>query len=91
MTSSTPITSQVDELRQKIREIVVEILEVEPDEVTLTSRFLEDHDADSLRAIEILAALERRLGVEIDQTQLAQMIDLESVYAVVEGASGGQQ
>lgn len=91
MTSSTPITSQVEELRQKIREIVVEILEVEPDEVTLTSRFLEDHDADSLRAIEILAALERRLGVEIDQTQLAQMIDLESVYAVVEGAPGGQQ
>jgi acyl carrier protein len=91
MTSSTPITSEVEELREKIREIVVEILEVEPDEVTLTSRFLEDHEADSLRTIEILAALERRLSVEIDQTELTRMINLESVYAVVEEASGGQQ
>jgi acyl carrier protein len=91
MTSPTPTTSQVEERRQKIKDIVIEILEVEPGEVTRTSLFLEDHGADSLRAIEILAALERQLGVEIEQSELPQMVNLEGVYAVVEGVSSGQQ
>jgi acyl carrier protein len=91
MTSSTPIASQVEERRQKINDIVFEILEVEPGEVTPTSLFLEDHGADSLRAIEILAALERQLGIEIEQSELPRMVNLESVYAVVEEVSGGQQ
>jgi acyl carrier protein len=91
MTSSTPTTSQVEERRQKINDIVFEILEVEPGEVTPTSLFLEDHGADSLRAIEILAALERQLGIEIEQSELPRMVNLEGVYAVVEGVSGGQQ
>ena len=91
MTSSTPITSQVEERRRKIDDIVFEILEVEPGEVTPTSLFLEDHGADSLRAIEILAALERQLDIEIEQSELPRMVNLEGVYAVVEGVSSDQQ
>ena len=67
----------------KIRDIVCEILEIEPDEVTQTSLFKEDHDADSLRAIEILASLERTFGVTIEQAELARMVNLEGVYTVV--------
>lgn len=72
-----------DERKQRIAEIVCEILEIEPSELTDTSRFKEDHDADSLRAIEILAILEREFGVEIDQSELVRMVNLEGVYEVV--------
>lgn len=67
----------------KIKEIVCEILELEEDEVTGTSLFKEDHDADSLRAIEILAALERQFGVTIAQDELARMVNLDGVNEVV--------
>lgn len=67
----------------QIKDIVCEILEIEPDEVTPTSLFKEDHDADSLRAIEILASLERTFKVTIDQGELARMVNLEGVYTVV--------
>lgn len=70
-------------LRDAIREAVADILEIEPDEITWTSNFKQDHEADSLQGIEILAALERRFGITIDQALLPRMTDLSSTYAVV--------
>ncbi|QTR06017.1 acyl carrier protein [Saccharothrix algeriensis] len=67
----------------QIKDIVCDILEIEPEEVTPTSLFKEDHDADSLRAIEILASLEKAFNVTIDQSELPRMVNLEGVYTVV--------
>lgn len=82
MTSTTPTTS-TDIDREQVKEIVCEILEIDADEVTETSLFKEDHGADSLLAIEILAALERNLHVTIDQAELSRMVNLAGVYAVI--------
>ncbi|MEV4701991.1 acyl carrier protein [Actinoplanes sp. NPDC049316] len=73
--------------KQEIKTIVCDILELEEDEVTETSLFKEDHEADSLSAIEILAALERSQHVTIDQAELSRMVNLQGIYQVVEQAS----
>lgn len=79
---------KIDEKRYaEIKNIVCEILEIEPSEMTGDSRFKEDHKADSLGAIEILSALERTFGVEIDQAELTRMTSLDSVVTVVEEAA----
>jgi acyl carrier protein len=78
----------VEERQETIKEIVTDILEIDPGEVTETSLFKEEHDADSLRAIEILAALEKEFNVVIPQAQLSRMINLEGVYEVVSEAAG---
>ncbi len=72
-----------EERVQKIKEIVCDILEIEEDEVTETSLFKEDHAADSLRSIEILAGLEKEFSVTIDQSELPRMVHLKGVYEVV--------
>ncbi|GAB1327015.1 acyl carrier protein [Streptomyces sp. NPDC093260] len=72
-----------EDRRAAIKDIVCDILELEEDEVTDTSLFIDDHGADSLRAIEILASLEKEFGITIDQSQLAEMVNLEAVYKVV--------
>ncbi|GAA2711250.1 MULTISPECIES: acyl carrier protein [Streptomyces] len=77
------MSTLTDERRTAVKEIVCDILELEEDEVTDTSLFIEDHGADSLRAIEILASLEKEFGISIDQSELAQMVNLERVYQVV--------
>ncbi|AQA12099.1 acyl carrier protein [Streptomyces samsunensis] len=82
------MTAIVEERRETIKEIVTDILEIDPDEVTETSLFKEEHDADSLRAIEILAALEKTFNVVIDQSELARMVNLRGVYEVVSDAAG---
>lgn len=73
-----------EEQQQEIKALICDILEIEPDELSNTSRFIEDHGADSLRAIEILASLETNFGVTIDQAELSRMTTLENVYQVLD-------
>jgi acyl carrier protein len=79
---------QVAGRNAEIKDMVCDILELDSDELSETSLFKEDHDADSLRAIEILAALEKRFGVIIDQAELGRMVNLAGVYEVVAEAVG---
>lgn len=67
----------------RIAEIVSEVLEIDQTQLTEHSLFKEDHGADSLRAIEILAALERTFGVEINQSELSRMVNLRGIHEVV--------
>jgi acyl carrier protein len=78
----------IDERTVKIKEIVCGILELDEDEVTETSLFQEEHGADSLRAIEILASVEKEFNIVIDQDKLAQLVNLKGVYDVVADAAG---
>lgn len=78
------VTSHLDELR----DLVAEILELEPSELSDDSDFVEVHGADSLRAIEILARIEKRYEVEIPQSELPNMGNLRAVYTVVAQRAG---
>lgn len=75
---------RIDELR----EMISEVLEVEPEEMTETSLFIEDHEADSLRAIEILARIEKTYKIEIPQSDLNEVVNLAAVYDVVKRQTG---
>ncbi|MEV5974974.1 acyl carrier protein [Streptomyces sp. NPDC051921] len=86
MTASDPIATTPDERRAQIKDLVCDILEIDPAELTPTSLFKEEHGADSLRAIEILAALERTFGITIEQAELSLMVNLEGVESVVDQA-----
>ncbi|WP_326812629.1 acyl carrier protein [Streptomyces scopuliridis] len=74
----------------ELREIVAEVLEVEPEEITETGSFVEEHEADSLRAIEILARIEKRYKIDIPQAELPNMGHLKAVYDVVAQQAGWQ-
>lgn len=90
MTLSHPTVTE--EQARQLREIVIDVLELEPDELTETSHFVNDHDADSLLAIEILARTEQDLDVDIPQDQLPEMVNLAGVWAVVaRNQRGGDQ
>jgi acyl carrier protein len=78
-----------DSRYSELREIVAEVLEVEPDELTDSGDFVEDYEADSLRAIEILARIEKKYRVEIPQSELAGMRTLKGVSEVVDQYVGG--
>lgn len=70
--------------KRAIRDIVSEVLEIDPEVMTETSLFGDDHGADSLRAIEILASLEREFNVQIPQHELVRMVNLVGVYEVLQ-------
>ncbi len=90
MTELDVPTTVTDSEKATIKEIVCEILEIDPAEVTEVSLFKEDHEADSLSAIEILSALERTFAIEIDQAKLTEMVNLAGVASVVAEARAQQ-
>jgi len=59
-----------------VKEVVVEQLNVNPDEVKLESKFVEDLGADSLDVVELVMALEEKFNIEIpdDQAEKIQTV-----------------
>lgn len=49
----------------KVKEIIVEQLGVDPDDVTMESSFIDDLGADSLDIVELIMALEEEFDIEI--------------------------
>ncbi len=52
-------------IEERVIEIIVDQLGVDPDEVTMESRFREDLEADSLDLVELMMAFEEEFGGEI--------------------------
>jgi acyl carrier protein len=53
------------EIENKVREIVCQQLDVEPDQVKLETSFVEDLGADSLAVVELVLALEEAFEIDI--------------------------
>jgi acyl carrier protein len=50
---------------EKVKEIIIEQLDVEADQVTESASFIEDLGADSLDTVELVMALEENFDIEI--------------------------
>ena len=74
---------RTDDRIARITRIVSDHLEIEPDEIAPTDRFVEDHGADSLALIGVLAALEGEFKVAIDQSEMTRMTDIAGVDRVL--------
>jgi acyl carrier protein len=58
---------------EKVKEIIVEQLGVDPEKVTLEARFNEDLEADSLDLVELIMAFEDEFGGEISDEEAQQI------------------
>jgi acyl carrier protein len=63
-----------DELLTKVRAHLSEELEVDPDEISETTRFREDLDADSLDLYELVMELEDTYGVRVAEEDAAEIV-----------------
>ncbi|MDR1832116.1 MAG: acyl carrier protein [Fusobacteriaceae bacterium] len=68
----------------KIKEIVVEQLGVEADQVTPEANFVEDLGADSLDTVELVMAFEEEFGVEIPDTEAEKIKTVQDVLNYIE-------
>ena len=50
---------------EKVKELIVEQLDVDPDMITMDTDFMKDLEADSLDAVEIILGVEDEYGIEI--------------------------
>ncbi len=69
---------------EKIKEIIVDLLEVEPEKITMEARFREDLEADSLDLVELIMEFEEQFGAKIPDDDAQQIKTVGGAVAYVE-------
>ncbi len=79
-------TSKTSGIREDVKRLVAEIARMDAKKVKESADIREDLGIDSLSAMEILAAVEKRLGIVIDEAKafdivtVGDLIDLVMFY-----------
>ncbi len=68
----------------EVKEIVVEQLNANPDEVNEESRFIEDLGADSLDVVELVMALEEKFDIEIPDEEAENIATVGDAVKFIE-------
>lgn len=76
------------EVLEAIREVAVEVLSVEPDQVTEDARFKEDLDADSLDLVELVMGLEERFDITVPEEDLEGVTTVGQAVTLVMNKAG---
>ena len=85
---AAPAVDLIVERTAEIRDIAADIFSVEPEEVEAAASFVDDLEADSLLAIELLTQLEKRFNVRINESEVPRMSNLRATYEVVAEIAG---
>jgi acyl carrier protein len=76
--------SETKTIESEIREIIAQILEVEPEKITPDAKFVQDLGMDSMMALEIIAAIEKKYRIMIPEDQMTKLNTLAEVIAVTQ-------
>lgn len=76
-------------LEAEIREIISKIVEVAPEKITLDAKLVEDVGMDSMNVLEILAQVEKKLGIRIPEDNVRKATTLRHVLDIVNEVDKG--
>ena len=68
----------------KVKELIVEQLDVDPSIVTMDTDFMKDLEADSLDAVEIILGVEDEYGIEIPDEEAEKFQTVADLVAYVD-------
>ena len=74
-------------IEQRVKDIIVEQLGVNVDQVTPEARFIEDLGADSLDTVDLVMALEEEFGKEIPDEEAEKLQSVGDVTKYIEEAT----
>ena len=83
-TSKELTTPMADDTLEKFKQCTVEVLQVDPEQVTMEARFGDDLDADSLDLVELVMALEEAFDIEVPEEDLEGVETVGQAYELVQ-------
>ena len=69
---------------EKVKDIIVEQLGVNPEQVTKDAKFIEDLGADSLDTVELVMAFEEEFGIEVPDEDAEKLQSVGDVVSYIE-------
>jgi acyl carrier protein len=77
-----------DSIQEKVKDIIVEQLGVNAEQVVPEAKFIEDLGADSLDTVELVMAFEEEFEIEVPDEDAEKLQTVGDVYKYVEEKQG---
>ena len=71
---------------EKLKKIIAEVLNVDPDEITMETIFQDDLGADSLDVYQIIMGIEEEFDIEIPAESAEQVTTVEDAVEMIKNA-----
>ena len=71
-------------IEEKVKDIIVEQLGVNPEQVTSSASFIEDLGADSLDTVELVMAFEEEFNIEVPDEDAEKLQKVGDVVSYIE-------
>ncbi len=73
---------------ENVRDIIVETLSCDVEDIKLDTNLVEDLEADSLEIVELSMALQEKLGVGIEDEDLEKIHSVQDILDYIKGKQG---
>jgi len=70
----------------KVTEVLLEILDIKPEDIVPTARFVDDLQATSIDLVEIVAVLQNTFDVDVDEAQVARLRTVQDTMDLFQAA-----
>ncbi len=71
---------------EKLKKVIAEVLNVDPDEITPATTFMDDLGADSLDVFQIIMGIEEEFDIEIPAEKAEKISTVEEAVELIKGA-----
>ena len=71
---------------EKLQRIIAEVLNIEPEEVTMAATFVDDLGADSLDIFQIIMGIEEEFDIEIPNEAAEQIVSVGDAVEQIKNA-----
>ena len=71
---------------EKLKQIIVEVLNVDENEITMDTTFIDDLGADSLDVFQIIMGIEEEFDIEIPAEKAEKITTVEEAVELIKGA-----
>ena len=71
---------------EKLKKIIAEVVNVDPDEITMETTFQDDLGADSLDVYQIIMGIEEEFDIEIPAETAEQVTTVEDAVEMIKNA-----
>ena len=71
---------------EKLKKVIAEVLNVDPDEITLETTFLDDLGADSLDVFQIFMGIEEEFDIEFPAEKAEKITTVEEAVELIKAA-----
>ena len=74
----------MEDIEQGIRVIVADIAGVDEQDITLDTNFMKDLEIDSIKAIEITVAIEKKYKIKVRDEDVPRIVSVKQAVELVE-------